>query len=67
MALLRKLTAVAGAAEIARRYAKKNPEKVNKLAGQAAQFVDKRTKGKYHHQIDGAVRKVQQVTGDPRR
>jgi hypothetical protein len=67
MALLRKLTAVAGAAEIARRYAKKNPEKVNKLAGQAAQFVDKRTKGKYHNQIDGAVRKVQQVTGDPRR
>jgi antitoxin protein of toxin-antitoxin system len=67
MALLRKLTALAGTAEVARRYAKKNPEKVNKLANQAARFVDKQTKGKYHHQLDGAVRKVQQVTGDPRR
>jgi hypothetical protein len=67
MALLRKLTALAGTAEVARRYAKKNPEKVNKLANQAARFVDKQTKGKYHHQLDGAVRKVQQVTGEPRR
>jgi len=67
MALLRKLTALAGTAEVARRYAKKNPEKVNKLANQAARFVDKQTKGKYHHQLDGAVRKVQRATGDPRR
>jgi hypothetical protein len=64
MALLRKLAALAGTAEVARRYAKKNPEKVNKLADQAGQFVDKRTKGKYHSHIDGAVRKVRQVTGD---
>jgi len=63
MALLRKLTALAGTAEVARRYAKKNPDKVNKFAGQAAQFVDKRTKGKYHSQLDGAVRKVRQATG----
>jgi hypothetical protein len=66
MALLRKLTALAGTAEIARRYAKKNPEKVNKFAGQAAQFVDKRTKGRYHSQLDGAVRQVRRVTGDSR-
>jgi hypothetical protein len=65
--MLRKLIALAGTAEVARRYARKNPEKVNKLADQAARFVDTRTKGKYHNQIDGAVRKVQQVTRDPRR
>jgi hypothetical protein len=66
MALLRKLTALAGTAEVARRYAKKNPEKVTKLADQAARFVDRRTKGRYHSQIDGAVRKVRQATGGPR-
>jgi hypothetical protein len=64
MALFRKLTALAGTAEVARRYAKKHPEKVNKFADQAAQFVDKRTKGKYHSKIDGAVRKVRKATGD---
>jgi hypothetical protein len=64
MALLGKLTALAGTAEVARRYAKRNPEKVNRFAGQAAQFVDKKTKGKYHDQLDGAVRKVRQVTGE---
>jgi hypothetical protein len=67
MNMLRKLTALAGTAEVARRYAKKNPEKINKLADQAGRFVDKRTKGKYHNQIDGAVRKVRQVTGDDAR
>ncbi|SDD63529.1 antitoxin [Actinokineospora iranica] len=59
MPLLKKLTALAGAAAAARKYAQKNPEKVNRLATKAGQFVDQRTKGKYHRQIDGAVRKVQ--------
>jgi hypothetical protein len=29
--------------------------------------VDKHTRGKYHSQIDGAVRKVHQATGGPGR
>lgn len=62
MAMIRKLFALAGAAEAARRYAKKNPEKVNKMADKAAHFVDTRTGGKYRSQLDGAVRKVRQVT-----
>lgn len=66
MPLLRKLTALAGTAEVARRYAKRNPDKVTKLADQAGRFVDKRTKGKYHHKIEGALRKVRQATDRPR-
>ncbi|WP_370961801.1 antitoxin [Amycolatopsis sp. cg9] len=65
MAFLRKLTVLAGAAGAARAYAKKNPEKVNGAVGKAAKFVDDKTKGKYHQQIAGAVRKVNSVTGEP--
>ncbi|MPY80314.1 MAG: antitoxin [Actinophytocola sp.] len=54
MAFMRKFTAVAGVAEAARRYVKNNPEKVRK----AGEFVDKRTKGKYHDKIDNVVRKI---------
>lgn len=57
--LFRKLTVLAGAAEAARRYARKNPEKVSKLAENAGRFVDRQTKGKYHNRIEKAVRKVQ--------
>ncbi|HEV2781176.1 MAG TPA: antitoxin [Actinophytocola sp.] len=64
--LLRKLTVVAGAAEAARRYVKNNPEKVNRMAEKAAQFVDKRTKGRYHGKINNAVRKVHSVTDNQR-
>jgi hypothetical protein len=66
MAMLRKLTFLAGAVAAARMYAKKNPEKVNKLADQAGRFVDGRTKGKYRGQIDSAVRKVQDVNSGRR-
>lgn len=59
---LGKLAALAGIAQAAVRYAKNNPDKVNKIADQAGRFVDERTKGKYHSQIDGAVRKVQDAT-----
>jgi hypothetical protein len=59
---LGKLVALAGIAQAACRYAKNNPDKVNKIADQAGRFVDERTKGKYHSQIDGAVRKVQDAT-----
>ncbi|MGH3995135.1 MAG: antitoxin [Pseudonocardiaceae bacterium] len=64
MPLLRKLTVLAGAAEAARRYARNNPDKVNRWADKAGQFVDKRTKGKYHKKIDNAVRKVHSSTGN---
>jgi hypothetical protein len=63
VAFLRKLTVLAGAAGAARAYAKKNPEKVNQVVGKAAKFADDKTKGKYHEQIAGAVRKVNSVTG----
>lgn len=63
MALFRKLTVLAGAAETARRYAKKHPDKVNQLADKAGQFVDRTTKGKYSGKIDTAVRKVHKATG----
>jgi hypothetical protein len=63
MALLRKLAVLATAAEVARRYAKNNPEKAGRFLDQAASFVDKQTKGKYHTQIDGAARKAKDVAG----
>lgn len=58
MILLRRLMLLVGALEAARRYVRENPEKVNKFADRAGRFVDKRTKGRYHRQVDGAVRKI---------
>jgi hypothetical protein len=63
MALIRRLAVLAGAAEAARRYAKKNPEQASKFLDQAAQFVDKQTKGRYSGQISGASQKVKSVAG----
>jgi len=65
MPLLKRLTAIAGTAAAARSYVRKHPDKVNKAAAKAGQFIDKRTKGKYHHQIDNAVRKVGTMTNKP--
>lgn len=65
MPLFRKLTVLAGAAEAARRYAKKNPDKIARAADQAGRFIDRRTKGRYHGKIDQAVRKVHAATGRP--
>lgn len=67
MAKFRKLALLAGAAEAARRYATKNPDKAGRLLDQAAQFVDKQTKGKYRGQIDGAARKAKDAAGIPAR
>ena len=67
MPLLRRLTALAGTAAAARSYVRKNPDKVNKMAAKAGQFIDQRTKGKYHHQIDNAVRRVHDITSKPPR
>jgi hypothetical protein len=58
MRLLRKLTVLAGAVEAARRYARSHPQQVNRVAGKAAQFVDRTTKGRYHKQINTAVKKA---------
>jgi len=63
MAMIKKLAVIAGAAEAARRYAKKNPAKTSKYLDQAAQFVDKQTKGKYSGQIDGVTQKAKGVAG----
>ncbi|MGH3860113.1 antitoxin [Actinokineospora sp.] len=58
MPKLRKLAALAGAAAAARKYANAHPEKVDRAATKAGRIIDQRTKGKYHTQIDGALRKL---------
>ena len=65
MPLLRKLATIATAAEVARRYAKANPDKAGKYLDQAASFVDKQTKGRYTSKIDGVTQKVKGVAGVP--
>jgi MT0933-like antitoxin protein len=65
MATMRRLTVLAGAAEAARRYIRNNPDKVNRFADRAGRLVDERTKGKYHRQIDNAVRKIRSSTNNP--
>lgn len=63
MSLFKKLAVIGVATEAARRYAKKNPEKTGHYVDQAADFVDKQTKGKYKGQISGAAGKVKGVAG----
>lgn len=63
MPSVKRLAAIAGTAAAARNFVRKNPDKVNKMAAKAGHFIDKRTKGKYHHKIDNAVRKVASMTG----
>ncbi len=63
MPMFRKLATLATAAEAARRFAKSNPDKAAKFVDQAAQFVDKQTKGKYSGQIRGAADKAKGVAG----
>lgn len=62
MALLRRLTAIAGGVAAAREYARRNPEKVKRMATKTADFVDRRTNGKFHDKIDAAVTKVHSAT-----
>ncbi|MGH3765553.1 MAG: antitoxin [Pseudonocardiaceae bacterium] len=56
---LRKLLVLVGLVEGARRFAKANPEAAAQIAAQVAGLVDNLTKGKFHNQIDGLVRKLQ--------
>ena len=66
MALLKKLAALGAAAEAARRYVQRNPDKVRELTDKAARFADQQTKGKYSTQINQAKHKVAGVAGiDP--
>lgn len=50
----------------AQAYATRNPDKVANIAGKAGDFVNKRTKGKYAAQIDGALNKVDAFAGKQR-
>jgi hypothetical protein len=61
MPKFRKLAALAGTAAAARAYVRKNPDKVKKMASRAGEFIDRRTKGRYHGKIDDAVHKVHEV------
>mgnify|MGYP001291717565 CR=1 FL=1 len=63
MALIKRLALLATAAEAARRYAKSNPDKAAKYLDQAAEFVDKQTKGKYSGQIRGVADKAKGLAG----
>ena len=63
MPLIKKLATLATAAAAARSYAKKNPDQTSKYLDQAAQFVDKQTKGKYRTHISGAAQKAKSVAG----
>jgi hypothetical protein len=62
MILLRRLMLLAGALGAARRYVRENPDKVNRFADRVGRFVDKRTRGRYHRQVDGALRKIRSST-----
>jgi hypothetical protein len=59
----RRLAVLAGAAEAARQYARKNPDKAGRFVDQAAGFVDKQTRGKYSGQIRGAAQKAKDAAG----
>ncbi|WP_037066242.1 antitoxin [Pseudonocardia acaciae] len=63
MSLFRKLAVLGAAAEFARRYARKNPEKARELTEKAARFADQQTKGKYHGQIESARNKIADAGG----
>lgn len=66
MALFSRLAVLAGAVQAARRYARNNPDKADKIVDQAAAFVDKQTKGRYASQIRGAADQAKRAAGIPR-
>jgi hypothetical protein len=67
MPLMRRVAALCAALMAAQRYARQNPEKVNRYADQAAAFVDSRTGGRYRKHIDSAMRQVRKQTSVPGR
>ena len=58
MPSLKKLAVLATAAKAAQSYVRENPEKADHYLGKAAEFADKRTKGKYSRQINGVASKA---------
>lgn len=66
MRLFRKIAALGAALAAARRYARSNPDKVNRYADKAAAFVDGKTQGKYRRHIDSALGQVRKETGHGR-
>ena len=65
MPLMRRAATLGAVVAAARRYARQNPDTVNRYADQAAEFVDRKTSGKYRKQIDSALRQVRKETGVP--
>ncbi|WP_435199962.1 antitoxin [Janibacter sp. GS2] len=64
MARFKNAAAVFTAAETARQWARKNPDKAQGYLDKATGFVDQRTKGKYRSQIDSLSRKAKKnLTG----
>ena len=61
-----KFALIATAAQAARSYAQKNPDKTDRYLSKAADFADKRTKGKYSKQITGAASKARGALGNGR-
>jgi hypothetical protein len=60
--LLDRLISLLGALGAARRYVRENPHKVNRVAHSVGRFIDKRTKGRYHRQVNRAIRRVRLTT-----
>lgn len=67
MPLMRRAATLGAVVAAARRYARQNPETVNRYADQAAAFVDRKTQGKYRKQIDSALRQIRKETSVPGR
>lgn len=63
MPLIRKLAALGVAAEVARRYARNNPEQARRLTEKVAAFADQRTKGRYRNQIETVKRTLADLGG----
>jgi len=64
MARFGKAAAMLTAAETARQWARKNPEKANTYIDRASGFVDERTRGRYHSRIESLTRNAKKgLTG----
>ena len=57
----RKIAALGAAADAARRFARKDPEKTRSYLDKAAGFADRQTKGKYTSQIRSVSEKAGQA------
>ena len=67
MALMRRVATLGAVIAAVRSYARQNPEKVNRYADRAAEFVNTKTAGKYRRQVEGALRQVRKETTVPGR